>query len=114
MVKDKRKKIHFVPNLIPLILSGKKTSTWRLWDDKKLTEGDVTDFIESGTEKHFATAMLTKVVEKRMGDLAEEDKAGHEKYKSDEGMFKTFEGFYKKKVDSDTKVKIIWFRLIER
>lgn len=112
--KDSRKKIHFVSKLVPLILSGKKVSTWRLWDDKNLSEGDVVDFLESETERHFATARLTKVIEKRMGDLTENDKAGHEKYKNDEEMFKTFEGFYKKKVDSDTRVKIIWFELIKR
>ena len=46
MIKDARKKLHFISKLIPLVLSGEKISTWRLWDDKSLSEGDVVDFLE--------------------------------------------------------------------
>lgn len=113
MIRDNHKSLHFVSSLIPLILSGEKVSTWRLWDDKDLSEGDIVDFLESGTERHFATAILTRVLEKKIGKLTDEDKAGHEKYKNDKEMFRTFERFYKRKIDSDTKVKIIWFKLIK-
>lgn len=106
------KKLHFASDLIPLVLSGDKISTWRLWDDKDLQVGDVLDFLETDTEKHFATAKLTKVIEKPLGSLNEEDKAGHEKFKDDEEMYRTYTGYYNRAVDKDTIVKIIWFTLI--
>jgi hypothetical protein len=31
------KTLKFYDNLIPLILSGEKTSTWRIFDDKNLS-----------------------------------------------------------------------------
>lgn len=39
------KTLKFAPDLVPLVLSGKKDTTWRLWDDKNLTENDIVDFI---------------------------------------------------------------------
>lgn len=47
-----------------------------------------------------------------MGELTDQDKAGHEKYKNDNEMYLTFEKFYKRKVNQNTRVKIIWFELI--
>ena len=101
------KRIHFVPNLVPLILSGEKTSTWRLWDDKDLTTGDIVEFANSETRKVFARAKLTKVVEKPFRDLEEDEKAGHEKYTNEEELFKQFEKYYGKPVDRNTIFKII-------
>lgn len=107
------KKLHFSSDLVPLILSGQKVSTWRLWDNKNLQKGDIVDFLESGTEKRFATTRLVKVIEKEMGNLTDEDKNGHEKFTNDKEMYKTYSGYYKRPVDSKTKVKVIWFELIE-
>ena len=107
-----KKKFHFSSNLIPLVLSGKKNITWRLWDDKDLSEGDTVDFLESGTEKRFATAELIKVIEKPMGELTDEDKKGHEDFKSDEEMYQTYKKYYQRKVTPKTVVKIIRFKLI--
>lgn len=103
------KKLKFAPELVPLVLSGKKTSTWRLFDDKDLNEGDVLDFLESGTDRHFSTALITKVTEKPLGELTEEDKSGHERFSSDEEMYKTYEKHYNRQVTSETQVKIVWF-----
>jgi len=103
------KRLHFSKELVPLILSGKKNSTWRLWDDKNLQVGDVVDFLESKTEKHFVTVKITKVIEKKMGKLEIGDKQGHEKFKNDDEMYRTYLGYYKKDVTPDTVVKIVWF-----
>lgn len=107
------KRMKFAPNLIPLVLSGKKTSTWRLWDDKNLQTGDVVEFANAETNEVFGEAKLTKVLEKPFKDLAENEKEGHEKYKDDNELFNTFEGYYHKPVDKNTIFKIIWFRLIK-
>lgn len=106
------KRIHFAPNLVPLVLSGKKTSTWRLWDDKDLTKGDVVEFANSETREVFAQAELTDVIEKPFKDLTDEEKTGHEKYTNEEKLFKTFEKYYGKPVDKNTIFKIIHFKLV--
>ena len=39
------KTLKFEPELAEKILSGEKTTTWRLWDDKALKAGDSVEFI---------------------------------------------------------------------
>lgn len=107
------KRMKFAPNLMPLILEGKKTSTWRLWDDKDLTTGDIVEFANSETLEVFAKAELTKVIEKPFKELTEEEKVGHEKYKDEKELFKTFEDYYHKSVNENTTFKIVWFKLIK-
>jgi len=41
------KSLKFSAELVPLILSGEKTMTWRFWDDKDLDSGD-----ENGHESY--------------------------------------------------------------
>jgi len=103
----------FRPELAELILAGKKTSTWRLWDDKSISEGDILDLLNKETLQKFATARVIKVVEKPLGSLTLEEKDGHETYTSDEEMFKMLEGFYHKPVNADTMAKVIWFELLD-
>ncbi len=105
------KKLRFASEYVPLILSRQKVSTWRLWDDKDLSVGDMVDFLESGTDKHFATGKLLKVIEKSLGQFTEEDKKGHEKFENDEEMYKTLTKYYGQTVGKDTIAKIIWFEL---
>src|SRR5688500_1529974 len=106
------KQLKFAQDLVPLILTGKKVSTWRLWDDKDLQVGDIVDFIEYGTNKTFATGKLTKVVEKPLGELTEDDKSGHETFASDQEMYETYTRYYGRAVDKNTLVKLIWFDVI--
>lgn len=106
------KRLKFAQDLVPLVLSKEKVSTWRLWDDKDLSEGDVVDFVEYGTDRHFATGKLTKVTEKLLGELTIEDKEGHERFESDEEMYRTYTKYYNRSADKDTPVKLIWFELI--
>jgi hypothetical protein len=105
------KRLHFNPDLVALILNGKKTSTWRLWDDKDLKTGDIVEFADSVTREVFATAKLTRVIEKPFMDLSEEEKLGHEKYSDPEELFKKFSVYYGKRVDSLTLFKVIKFEL---
>jgi len=105
------KKLHFMPNLVDKVLNGSKTSTWRLWDDKDLQVGDIVDFLETGTERLFATVQLEKVIERKLGKLTKEEMEGHEAYQSQNELYKKFSEYYKKPVDGNTVVKIIWFKL---
>lgn len=108
-----RKTLKFKSELAKLILSGQKTSTWRLWDDKDLKAGDTVNFVTKETLEHFATVQITEVAEWRLGSLSEEEKFGHERYASEDEMYKIFSGYYGKEVNSNTPVKIIWFELLK-
>ncbi len=107
------KVIKFRTNLVPLVLSGVKTSTWRLFDDKNLAEDDKIALQEFGADEHFAKAKITKVVERKFKDLSTEDRIGHEGYNDDIEMYRTYSGYYKTDVGPDTHLKIIRFELIK-
>jgi hypothetical protein len=106
------KTLKFEPHLVPLILSGEKTATWRLFDDKGLSSGDRIKFLNSETKEKIAEAKLTAVVEKSFAELTEADWAGHEKFASDEVMYETYARMYKQPINAQTKLKIIKFELI--
>lgn len=108
-----KKRLRFSPDLVPLVLSGEKYSTWRLFDDKDLTEDDTLDLLDSKTNMQFATARIIKVVEKPLGDLTDKDRKGHEQFNSEEEMYATYSRYYQKEIKPKDLVKIIWFQLIK-
>lgn len=105
--------VKFQSNLVPLIISGQKTSTWRLFDDKELSVDDDIALQEFGRDVPFANAKIVEVIEKPLGKLTEADKEGHEPYSSDYEMYDTFSGYYKTNVGPETLVKIIRFKLLK-
>ena len=108
------KKIKFSDKLTNLILGGKKTSTWRLFDDKDLSEGDEVILVNKQTLEDFASAVIEKAAEKKLGELDDKDWEGHERYESEEKMLADFKTFYPDKdVNLETMVKIINFRIIK-
>ena len=68
------KLVKFRDYLVPLVLSGEKNSTWRLLDDKNLSVDNEIALQEFGRDSSFATAKITKVVEKPFSELTQEDK----------------------------------------
>jgi len=108
------KTLKFRSYLVPLVLSGEKNSTWRLFDDKGLSVGDVVELKEFITLKHFADARLTRVIEKPFGELTSEDKKGHEEFETDKEMYENYTKYYKTDIGPDTLVKVIWFDLVKK
>lgn len=106
------KTLKFVEKLSKLILSGEKTTTWRLFDDKDLQVGDEVSFLVKETLEEFAKARLIEVKENIFGNLTADDFAGHEKYSSPVEMYQTFSEFYQREVDKNSPVKIIKFILL--
>lgn len=102
----------FRPHLVPKILDGTKTSTWRLFDDKNFQEGDLIELVNKETLEPFAKAKIVSVKEKALGDLTDEDWKGHEKFASDEEMYLTYSKYYSKTITPKDKVKIIGFELV--
>lgn len=107
------KTLKFAPDLVPLVLSGEKDSTWRLWDDKDLKKGDMITLVGRPELTPFATAEITSTIEKTIGELTEEDKKGHEPFTTNKEMYKRYTEYYKKLVDPKTPLKIVRFKLIK-
>lgn len=108
------KSLKFRSELVELILSNNKYSTWRLFDEKNIQVDDEIELREFATDTIFALAKVTKVVDKPLGKLNKEDKKGHEGFKTDEEMYATYSGYYKTEVTPETPVKIIWFKLKDK
>ncbi len=106
------KTLKFTPQLSQDIIDGKKTSTFRLFDDKDLKEEDEVVFINKETMQEFGKGKITSVKLKTLGTLEENDFDGHRKYESKESMYEEFKKFYGEKVNEDTEVKIIKFAII--
>jgi hypothetical protein len=106
------KALKFMPHLVPLVLSGEKTSTWRLFDDKDLQKDDDLLLINKATGDEFAKAIITKIEEKKLKDLEESDFDGHEKFESEEKMYEAYRSYYGDKVTPETIIKMVDFKLI--
>jgi ribonuclease HI len=95
------------------VIAGKKTSTWRLFDDKDLSVNDTVLLIDKvnpkdpSSWKAIGTAHINQVVQRRLGDASGADMDGHA---SREQMLATFQRYYGPDVDWDTPVKIISFQ----
>src|SRR3989344_8095049 len=89
------KTLKFREVLSKLILQNKKNTTWRLFDDKNLTAGDIVSFLVWETKEEFAKARLIEVRETTLGELTEEDWEGHEKFSSEEEMYNTYSVYYR-------------------
>jgi len=107
------KTLKFHPSLVPKVLSGKKVTTWRLFDDKNLTEGDEIMFLNSETKQEFIKAVLTHVKETTFSNLTEDDWKGHEKFSSDEEMYSAYSRYYNGPINENTELKIIRYELIK-
>lgn len=106
------KTLKFRANLVEEVLAGRKTATWRLFDDKDLRVGDKIDFLDWESNDKFAEAEIIKVTEKKLKEIVEADFVGHEKFASREDMFANYQAFYGDKVTWDTIVKMIDFKLL--
>jgi hypothetical protein len=106
------KKIKFSDNLISLVISKKKNTTWRVNDDKDITEGDSLSLCNTQGEE-FARARVISAITKTFRELNNEDKEGHENFSSEEEMYKTYSNYYKDNTTPNTRLKIIKFELLQ-
>jgi hypothetical protein len=106
------KTLKFREKLSQIILQGNKTTTWRLFDDKNLSAGDIVSFLVWETKLEFAQAKLITVRETTLGKLSDTDWDGHEKFKNNQEMYDTYSRYYQRPVDEHSPVKIIKFELL--
>lgn len=106
------KTLKFKEKLAKMVLSGEKDVTWSFFDDKDLKEGDLVDFLVWETGDSFAKAEIINIREKKLGELKPEDFEGHEKFKDENEMYETYRKYYGDRVNSESIIKIIKFKLI--
>lgn len=108
------KTVKFTPDLVQLILDDKKTTTWRLFDDKDLQTGDAIELVSKATLQPFGHAVIKEMVEKPIKDLNDADWEGHERFSSEEAMYAAYREYYpEREVGPETLVKILHFKLIK-
>lgn len=100
------------------VKNGLKHSTWRLYDDKDLSVDDrvvIVDKIDpKDRDSWVATgeAVITRVVEKHLGEIGKDDYDGPNPYASPEDMLHAFRGYYGEGVSFKTPVKIVYFTFL--
>lgn len=103
--------IKFTPKLAEQIKEGKKNVTFRLFDDKNLSQGDTfTLATREGKEvSTFGIGEITEVRLKTLATLTEGDFIGHEPV-NDPVTY--YQAFYGDEVNAETEVKIIEFKVL--
>lgn len=109
------KTLKFNHQLAQMIISGKKTSTWRINDEKNLSVDDdvlvvdKVDRVDKSSWLIIGTAHINQILAKRLGEINNADFAGHETYASKDEMMATFRGYYGDDINEKTTVKIVLF-----
>ena len=106
------KTLKFMPHLMTSILSGERTTTWRLFDDKGLAADDELVLIDKSSGAELAKARVVLVREKPLAEVSEEEMRGHG-YQSADAMLQNFKTYYGDKVTLETPVKIVTFELLK-
>jgi ribonuclease HI len=97
------------------VLSGEKTNTWRLKDDKDLSVNDDVELIDKidsakpETWRKIGVATIDHITEKRFGEVDDRDFNGHEKFSSKLEMFETYKGYYGDDINDHSPVKMVTF-----
>ena len=104
------KKLKFETKFVADILSGKKVSTWRLFDDKDLQQGDELIFINKETGQEFAQASIIEVKETGLDVVSDEDMKEHG-YENKEKMYEAYRKYYGLKVTPSSILKVVEFKI---
>ncbi len=105
------KSLKFKASLVPKILSGDKTITWRLLDDKNLTVGDELEFVNAETKEAFGKAKIIKIEEQALNLMTEEDRlaGGWKASVTIDTLVAHYQKLYGPEVTGETLVKIVSF-----
>jgi len=104
------KTLKFKHEFVKEILKGKKTSTWRLFDDKNLRNKDKLELIDQDSGKTFGEAVITDIQKKKIKELTDNELKNHG-YTSLGDMIDSHRVYYGSKVNLQTEVKIVNFKL---
>jgi hypothetical protein len=108
------KTLKFSGDLPGMILSGRKTVTWRIHDEKAIEIGDVIECLARPALNRFATIRVTNVRETTFGEFNKADTEWHESFSTEKEMYETYSRYYSMDVNPTTRVKVITFVLLEK
>lgn len=92
-------------------MKGKKTTTWRLFDDKNLKSKDKLELIDRDSDESFGKAVIIDIQEKKIKDLTDQELKNHG-YASLGDMLDSHRVYYGHRVNLQSEVKIIKFKLL--
>ena len=106
-----RKTIKFTPYLTELVKSGKKYTTFRIFDEKDLSKGDniILATRDGDTVTEFGEGVITSVDIKTISTISKDDFIGHEKVEGN--LLDHYKVYYGNTINNDTEVKVIRFRI---
>lgn len=106
------KRLKFRSSMVPGILDGSKTCTWRMFDEKDLQAGDEIVYVEKETGREFARGSLVSVKDSSLAKLKPEDYEGQSEGDwSNTELLSDFQQTYGEDVTLDTPLKIVRFRI---
>ncbi len=108
------KTLKFESHFIPQILSGTKTTTWRLFDDKDLKAGDVFEIIDKESGESFGRAVINTVREIELQNVQDTDYDNtHDKPATTEELYESYRKYYGLQVRPESILKIVEFSLVK-
>lgn len=112
------KKLKLDHDQAQLVLSGRKTTTWRLFDDKDLRVDDEVLLVDKvvgndpNTWQAIGVATVDQVAERRLIDLSEEEVVRQGGYASKADMLRQYRIYYGPNVSWQTPVKAVSFHFV--
>ncbi|MEI6327104.1 MAG: ASCH domain-containing protein [Candidatus Roizmanbacteria bacterium] len=107
------KELGFAPHLIPLVLNGSKTVTWRFFDDKNITAGEFVTCVHQFTRQPNAKLIITSVVRKKLKNIDDLDRKGHEEIGDIIDILSQYKKYYSRDITLEDEVKIIRFEVCD-
>lgn len=113
-MNKKKTSIKFAAELIPLILQGSKTITYRVGNDFDfLIPGDILPVKESATGKPITNVIIVEKSYTTFKKLPIKRK-GHEVYKSKKEQRETFKKYYGRAINDEEKILVLHFEVIKK
>lgn len=106
--------------LAEMVRAGRKTVTWRLYDDKDIRVNDEVELIDKfdpqkpETWQVVGTARIDAVIEKRLGEVSQTEFASHGSFATREEALEVLRGYYGPQVTFETPVKMIHFTIARK
>jgi ribonuclease HI len=108
------KKLTFADELVEAILSGRKTETWRVNDEKGIQSGDIIACYARPHGNLFGYVQVQQVSVKTFRELESSNSHEHEQYANAEEMYAVYRSYYGKDIGTETSVKVVSFMLLEK
>jgi len=103
-----KKKILFAPPFPKILFTGEKNKTFRVTGGENYKVGDKISLCYANGDE-FAVAVIKEKYKKRFKDLTTSDWQGHERFASDEEMYKIYSNWEGFQITPKTQLEIICY-----